>query len=395
MLVLDNFDALFSPGRSAGTYREGYENYRQLTRSLAATTGRSRAIVTGRESIAETRELQGIESAVRELRLTGLDRSAARQPLAVREIEGSDGAVETLIDAYQGHPLALKIAAASIQKLFAGKLEHFLEPGVTAWGGIRQILETQIARLSPVERSVMYWLAIERESVTVKELRDGISPPLSPAVILESLESLQARSPIEATTEGFTLQPVVMEYLTEQFIARPGAEICQAIEPSFFYRYPLRKATAKDYIRDAQTRSPIKPIVGEAIARLGGRTEVIDRLVEWLKSLRYNETMVRGYAAGNLITLLTHLEVDLGGFDFSGLFLRQADLARVNISDRRISRDRVLARLRRDYRCRLQSRRTVSRGRGHLRRGASMAGRERGTTPLALRGSILVVGGGD
>ncbi|MEG3436060.1 NB-ARC domain-containing protein [Pannus brasiliensis CCIBt3594] len=332
LLVLDNFDALFSPGQNAGTYREGYENYRQFTRSIAWITHRSRAIVTSRESIAEIREFQGPESVAREWRLTGLERNAARQLLSVKGIEGTDKEIARLIDAYQGHPLALKIAASSIQNLFAGKLENFLEPGVTAWGGIRQLLETQIARLSPAEQSVMYWLAIERESVTVKELQGDIFPPLSLTVILETLESLKARSLIEVTTEGFALQPVVMEHLTEQFIVRLTAEISRLVEPSFFYRYALQKATAKDYIRDSQIRSIVEPIVHEAIARFGGRPALLDRLQEWLKALKTGDASAQGYAASNLITLFIYLEVDLTGFDFAGLLIRQADLARVQLT---------------------------------------------------------------
>jgi WD40 repeat protein/DNA polymerase III delta prime subunit len=331
LIVLDNFDALFTPTQQGGTYRQGYENYQPLMRSLAEIPHQSCLMITSREPIAEIRELQGQHLAVREWRLRGLEPRAARQLLAVKGIEGTADDLDRLINSYQGNPLALKIAASSIQSLFLGRLKDFLEQGIIAWGEIRQLLATQIARLSAPEQQAIYWLAIARESTSAKELQSDIFPPLSLSVILEALASLQGRSLIEVTSEGFTLQPVVMEYLTEQLTSRVKAELYQLAEPSFFHRYALLKATAKDYIRDSQTRLVIEPIIQEAIAYLGSHQALSDRLKEWLDHFKKGDSRGRGYAIGNLINLLIHLEVDLTGFDFSNLPIWQAYLAQVRL----------------------------------------------------------------
>jgi hypothetical protein len=60
----------------------------------------------------------------------------------------------------------------------------------------------------------MYWLAINREWTTIAELQDDIVPPISRATLLESLESLTRRSLIKKRSGEYTLQPVVMEYVT-------------------------------------------------------------------------------------------------------------------------------------------------------------------------------------
>jgi len=64
----------------------------------------------------------------------------------------------------------------------------------------------------------MYWLAINREWTTIAELQDDIVPPISRATLLESLESLTWRSLIEKRSGEYTLQPVVMEYVTDCLI---------------------------------------------------------------------------------------------------------------------------------------------------------------------------------
>lgn len=331
LIILDNFDALFAASQQGGTYRQGYENYRIFMRSLAEISHQSCLLITSREAITETREFQGQHLAVREWQLTGLESSAARQLLSVKGIEGSFEEMERLVNAYQGNPLALKIAASSIQSLFLGKIKDFWQQGVMAWGGIRQLLETQVARLSEAEQQVMYWLMINRESTQMQELRADIFPPLSPSAILEALDSLKGRSLIEVTSEGFTLQPVVMEYLSEQLMTRIKAEIYQLAEPCFFHRYALLKATAKDYIRESQTRLLIEPILQDVIADLGSSQILSDRLQAWLKHFKKGDLQGRGYAISNLIHLFIHLEVDLTGFDFSNLPIWQTDLAQVQL----------------------------------------------------------------
>lgn len=184
LIVLDNFDALFASNQPGGAYRQGYENYRQLTRSLCEIPHQSHVLLTSREPIAEIRALQGQQLAVREWHLGGLDTNAAGQLLAAKGIESTSDEIDRLVDTYQGNPLALKIVASSIKSLFLGNLDNFWEQGQTAWGGIRQLLATQISRLSEPEQQVLYWLTIERESVNIKELQSDIFPPLFLSAIL-------------------------------------------------------------------------------------------------------------------------------------------------------------------------------------------------------------------
>jgi hypothetical protein len=83
--------------------------------------------------------------------------------------------------------------------------------------------------------------------------------PVPKRELLEALESLRRRSLIEKSAAYFTLQSVVMEYMTERLIE----EVCQEITSgkiSLFMSHALTKATAKDYVRAIQIRLILKPV---------------------------------------------------------------------------------------------------------------------------------------
>lgn len=59
-----------------------------------------------------------------------------------------------LVELYQGNPLALKIVRQTIIELFGGELAPFLAQGQVVFGGVRELLEEQFARLSKLEQVV-------------------------------------------------------------------------------------------------------------------------------------------------------------------------------------------------------------------------------------------------
>src|SRR5262249_47341021 len=80
---------------------------------------------------------------------------------------GEEEAWRALVARYGGNPLALKVAGQTIVELFGGEIAAFLAY-VTAirgavLGNIRRLLDAQLERLSDLERTLLYWLAVERE----------------------------------------------------------------------------------------------------------------------------------------------------------------------------------------------------------------------------------------
>lgn len=74
--------------------------------------------------------------------------------------------------------------------------------------------------MSDAEKEIISWLALNRKPASFSEMRDKISPSVSPQKLVEALESLEARSLIEKRDTLFSVPPVVMEYLTNRLIEK-------------------------------------------------------------------------------------------------------------------------------------------------------------------------------
>src|SRR5258708_422403 len=106
LLVLDNLESLLLEGEVRGHLRPGYEGYARLVRSVAETAHQSCLLLTSREKPAALRALEGRQSAVRSLRLVGLEATACEQLLAEHELVGSPEERARLVERYGGNPLA-------------------------------------------------------------------------------------------------------------------------------------------------------------------------------------------------------------------------------------------------------------------------------------------------
>ena len=229
LLVLDNVETIMQPGDRGGGYQVGYEGYGQLLKCLGETDHQSTLVLTSREKPKEIAAIEGKSLPVRSLRLTGLCKSAVQKIFSVKgDFSGSTEEWKVLVEHYAGNPLALKMVACAIKDFFDGSIANFLDflqQGTSVFGDIRDLLACQIDRLSDLEQQVMYWLAIDREPVTLSDLRADFLPQVSLADLLEALTSLERRSLLEKNRTLFTLQPVVMEYMTDRLIERVCGEI--------------------------------------------------------------------------------------------------------------------------------------------------------------------------
>jgi WD40 repeat protein len=334
LILLDNFDAVLQSGQRAGAYRDGYELYGELLKRVGEIAHPSCLVLTSREKPQEVGTLAGGRLPVRILPLVGLDVAAGQQILAAKGLDGAAADREQLITHYRGNPLALKMAATSIQDLFAGDIAQFLAQDTAAFNGISSLIHQQYDRLSPLEQAIMQWLAINRELVTLKDLQADLVTELPKAQLMEVLESLHWRSLIESSAIGFTQQPVVMESVTALLIAQMADEIV-AEQPQIWLSHALIKAQVKDYIRDSQIREILQPLIDRLLTQLGSPKQLEHKLHRLLAHLRHHFThQVNGganYGAGNLLNLYRQLETDLTGYDFSGLSIQQAYLQDVNL----------------------------------------------------------------
>jgi NB-ARC domain len=229
LLVYDNLEAFLEEGPDSGHMRPCYDGFARVLRRVAETEHQSCLLLTSREKPSELVPLEGSRAPVRALRLARLDADSCKQLLAQKGVAGSAAEQTRLIEAYAGNPLALKMVAQTIVDLFAGEIAPFLEQGEVVFGGVRDLLDEQYARLADLERTLLCWLAIVREPVTLGELRALLVAPRPSGEVLEAVDGLLRRSLIERgkLAGSFTLQSVVLEYLTMRLIAEASRELEQ------------------------------------------------------------------------------------------------------------------------------------------------------------------------
>ncbi len=365
LVVLDNLESLLEVGDVKGHLRPGFEGYELLLHRMVERDHQSCLLITSRERPAELRLLEGRYSSVRALRLTGLDIASCQQILEEKGVAtglsagvGIEGEAVQLIKAYGGNPLALKIVAETIIDLFAGEIGPFLAEGTVAFGSITVLLSEQFARLSALEQTVLCWLAIAREPMTLDELLQVLVTPLPRVQILEAVDSLYRRSLIERGKRAgsFTLQSVVLEYVTAFLIAKGSREIKQG-PLDLLIQHSLSQATAREYMRQTQERLLLSPLLAElqnaigwglkgAVGNVGTWTgasplpttsvptpmvPVEMQLLSLLNELRGLTDSAQGYGPANLITLLRLLRGNLNGLDLSHLCIRAAYLQDVEM----------------------------------------------------------------
>lgn len=331
LLVLDNAEVVLSSGASTGHYREGYEGYGEILQQVGSQPHQSCLVLTSREQMKEIALLEGSASSVRSLQLLGLQVVEGQEILKQKGLPATESETQwkALVEYYSGNPLALKIAATNIKYVFDGDVGEFLNQGTAIFGDIKELLAQQFERLPEIEQEIMYWLAIKREPVTLVELRADMVAPAPQIRLAAALESLGRRSLLEKTQASFTLQPVVMEYVTSRFIE----QICREIttrELILFCNHALMQATAKDYIRDTQVRLLLQPVFEGLLAMLKSQSHVESALKQILAMLK-EQAPQHNYAGGNVLNLLCQMQTELSGYDFSHLTVWQADLRRVSL----------------------------------------------------------------
>ena len=331
LLILDNIETILQGGAAAEHYRTGYENYGQLFQQLGSVPHQSCLLLTSREKPREIAQLEGKTRPVRSLELGGLSVADSKQIFAeVGEFSATAPEWQQLVEFYNGNPLVLELVAKHINDVFNGEIAAFLSEGTPLFHDLRDLLDWHFDRLSDLEQEILYWLAIEREPVTIAELKENILSSTAKEQVSATLQSLQRRFPLEQEGNRFTQQSVIMEYLTERLIKQICNEITNQKIQSF-NQYALVKAQAKDYIRESQIRIFVEPILANLQTNLHTKTAIVNQFNQILSWLREHFKHMPGYGGGNLINLLRQLGVDLTEYDFSNLAVWQACLSDIKL----------------------------------------------------------------
>jgi len=331
LLILDNVEAIMQESGQVGHYQSGDEKYGDLLKQAGETQHQSCLMLTSREKPKEFVPLEGEGAPVRSFQVKGLEHMEGQALLEDKRLFATDEMWAALINHYSGNPLALKLISETIREVYDGHVADFLNEEVSIVGDIRDLLDQQFERLSTLEQEIVIWLAIEREPVSRDTLQDNLVDVVSKRDFVQALQSLRRRSLVENIANGFTLQNVILEYITERLIDEVYEEIITE-SISRLRTHALLKTHTKDYIRESQTRLILQRITEKLVAALD-RKEFEDNLERILSALRSDPPSKSDYLAGNILNLLVQLKCDLSAFDFSQLKIRQAYLRDIDLQD--------------------------------------------------------------
>ena len=332
LLILDNIESI-EHGDCAGGYQEEYETFFDC---IGTREHLSCLLLTSRVKFSSLEKMEGTLSLVRSLELGGLDIEAGRkifQDIA-RNLdsefqEATEEDWQHLISFYKGNPLALQFVAIHILKIYSGNLAQFLEQDFKVLEKIEQLFNYHFEFLTSDETTIMYWLALSREGISMDELKKYLVSDTEKKLLPQTLDGLDRKIPIERSGDRLTLHSLLMEYTTERMVEKVCEEVTSR-KLELFNSHPLIQASAKDYIKDEQIRLILQPIIDRLKESFGlePQNSLENRLPQLLENLNRKYP---GYRAGNLINLMRYAGIDLSGMDFSGMTIWEADLQDVEL----------------------------------------------------------------
>ncbi|HEY9699235.1 MAG TPA: NB-ARC domain-containing protein [Trichocoleus sp.] len=325
LIVLDDWENVLQEGKLAGYCAQEHQGYGRLLQRLAAEHHKSCLLLISREQPIELSSCLGGSSPVHLLKLKGLKLPDAQALLIEQGFPPEEPSLPELIEVHRGNPAALKLTAITIQDLFDGKIPHFLAQTSLILGDVLlNLLEQQLTRLSTIEQTVIFWLAIAGRAVSITALKTDFAAE-DRSDLLSALESLRRRSLIEKTVRIpigdipdlrtketlFALEPVVMKYVVQQLIDRACQSIDQVIQTKSIAQlgilrsHRLVAAPDADEINFYQSQRILHRIGDRLNKTLEGDVEQVklnlQAVLTWIQEQNSHSV---GYAEMNVMELL-------------------------------------------------------------------------------------------
>jgi AAA ATPase domain len=223
LIILDNLHQIFSSGDLAGVYSDNCRGYQELFRQFGDANHQSCILLVGWEEPRDFSLLAGETRLVRSLALDGLRIEAQQQLLTDRGMVNSDDCSKQF-GYYCGNPLYLNMVATIVKDCFDSNINGFAKDcGLFLTNDIKLILQSQLDRLSSIEREIIETISAENRALSFVNLI-SVSQVLS-ADLLDALQSLKRRklvvgraSPVENRQETelgivFDLEPIIRSFI--------------------------------------------------------------------------------------------------------------------------------------------------------------------------------------
>ncbi|MGD1866978.1 MAG: BTAD domain-containing putative transcriptional regulator [Phormidesmis sp.] len=219
LVILDGMETLFKSGKNAGRYQDAYEPYSELLSVVGQASHKSCLLLTSREKPIEISTLAGNNLPVQTLSLEG-SFEAALALLETKQLEGTQTEKEQLCERYARSPFLLQTVSDAIHDVFSGQISLFLREDVLLLKAVKNFLDHQFERLTPLEKTVITWLAMAQEQATLSSLKTNIQPAGGKAALIDALVSLCGRSLIKQQGDMYTQHPLITAYVMNALIER-------------------------------------------------------------------------------------------------------------------------------------------------------------------------------
>ena len=300
LLFLDNIDAIIE--------HENYGEYREILQAIGQSKHNSCLIITSRKIPQELESLAGNKTSTYFLELQGLDYQTGKQIFGdIDTFHGTEDEWQFLIQQVcHGNPLFIKSIALHIQQVNHNNLSDFLEKGNLLIEDIEFIFNSYFQQLSDLEKAILFELAINRNPVSLSELKHNIIIEPDGKNIQEGIRTLSTKILLDKEDDYFTLHPLLIEYFTQKIITIATEEI-KTQNFQLLRSNSLTKTTVPDYVRKIQINVILHPIIKNLIHNFQ-ENNVESQLIECLKTLKHEPSGQIGCIAGNIINLLNILK---------------------------------------------------------------------------------------
>jgi NB-ARC domain len=339
LLIFDNVESILAGQLQCGQYLTNYDGYDRLFRAIGGLPHQSCAILTSREKPHTLARLEIVNpQLVKSLNIGGM------APTAAHEFVQSNGCPQLpewmwqeVHAHYDGNPLALKIATIAAVEMTGGgekmlELYPMMKEGKLCFQNIDDSLSRQFDRLSEIEQQLVYWLAIEREPITGKELRTNlVTHPHVPGEIINALQSLARRCITVGSNAArdrlrqrkWSIQPVMTAYVTRRLIDRFVTELTPAastnspisdLQDRFFYlnHYAIIQPKLKDSSRQTRRQFMLQPIIERLLTTWSSSADLSQYLHQISTGWQDFDPLPTGYLVANVVDLLMELNLERG-----------------------------------------------------------------------------------
>ena len=194
LVILDDVQNIFKTGNFVGQYLTDYKDYCKFFQQIATLSHQSCLILISWEKPGEIETLEKENKHTKTLHLQGLGEDA-KEILRQQDLQ-DEAKWDELITLYQSHPAWLNIISSTIIELFNGKVSLFMTDEDDLFlGDIELYLESQLERLSELEKNVINWLAHQDEPIDISQKPANME--VSQAKFMHILQSLTRRGLVE------------------------------------------------------------------------------------------------------------------------------------------------------------------------------------------------------